>query len=58
VASANLGGNKSENTITGALGAEVRPCKDFAVRGAYEREISDDRNLFGHRWTFSAVIKF
>ncbi len=54
----NLGGNKSENTITGALGVEVRPCNNFAVRGAYEREISDDHNLFGHRWTFSAVIKF
>lgn len=54
----NLGGNKSENTITGALGAEVRPCNNFALRGAYERALNDDADLFGHRWTVSAVIKF
>lgn len=54
----NLGGNKSENTITGALGAEIRPCRNFAVRGAYERALNDDHDLFGHRWTVSAVIKF
>ena len=54
----NLGGNKNENTITAALGAEVRPCSRFAVRAAYERAINDDHDLFGHRWTFSAVIKF
>lgn len=54
----NLGGNKNENTITGALGAEIRPCSNFAVRGAYERALNDDADLFGHRWTFSAVIKF
>ena len=54
----NLGGNKNENTITGALGAEVRPCRNFALRGAYERALNDDADLFGHRWTVSAVIKF
>lgn len=54
----NLGGNKNENTITVAVGAEVRPCRWFAVRGAYERAIVDDNDLFGHRWTFSAVFKF
>jgi hypothetical protein len=54
----NLGGNKSENTITAALGAEVRPCSRFAIRAAYERAINDDHDLFGHRWTFSSVIKF
>jgi len=54
----NLGGNKNENTITAGAGVEVRPCNRFAVRGAYERAINDDHDLFGHRWTFSAVIKF
>jgi hypothetical protein len=54
----NLGGNKNENTITGAVGGEFRACRNFAVRGAYERAINDDADVFGHRWTFSAVIKF
>lgn len=54
----NLGGNKNENTITVGVGAEVRPVRNLAVRAAYERAINDDADLFGHRWTFSAVIKF
>ncbi|MGB8166666.1 MAG: hypothetical protein WCF18_04195 [Chthoniobacteraceae bacterium] len=54
----NLGGNKNENTITGAVGIEVRPCNYVALRGAYETQLNDDHDLFGHRWTFSAVIKF
>lgn len=54
----NLGGNKNENTITAAIGLEVRPCSRFALRAAYERAINNDRDLFGHRWTFSSVIEF
>lgn len=54
----NLCGNKNENTITAAVGAEVRPCREFAMRAAYETAINDDNDLFGHRWTFSAVVKF
>lgn len=54
----NLGGNKNENTITGAVGVEVRPANFVALRGAYEHQLNDDHDLFGHRWTFSAVIKF
>jgi hypothetical protein len=54
----NLGGNKSEDVVTVAVGAEVRPCRHFSVRAAYERAISDNTDLFGHRWTFSAVIPF
>lgn len=54
----NLGGNKSEDVVTLGAGAEVRPCRNFAVRAAYEFPLSDNTQLFGHRWTFSAVIKF
>lgn len=54
----NLGGNKNENVITVAVGAEIRPCSKFALRAAYEVPISDDRDIWGHRWTFSSVITF
>ncbi len=46
------------NTITAAVGAEVRACSNFAVRAAYETAITDDDDLFVRRWTFSAVLKF
>lgn len=54
----NLGGNNSEYVITGAVGAELRPKEWLSARAAWEFPISDNTDLFGHRWTFSAVIKF
>lgn len=54
----NLGGNSSENVITAAAGVEFRPHKRLALRAAYELPLTDDVDIFGHRWTFSAVIKF
>lgn len=54
-----VGGGESEDTITGALGAEFRPFgPDLGLRLAYETELSDKVSLFGHRWTFSAVYEF
>ena len=55
---ADLGGNAHEDTITGAIGAEVRPFDRIAVRAAYEIPLTGDLDVYGHRWTFSAVIKF
>ena len=55
---ADLGGNASENVVTAAFGAEVRPCHYVALRAAYELPLTDDFDVYGHRWTFSAVIKF
>ncbi len=55
---ADLGGNRNENVITAAAGVEFRPCHRFAVRAAYEVPLSDNVDLYGDRWTFSAVIKF
>ena len=55
---ANLGGNASESVITAAAGVEVRPCKRIALRAAYELPLTDNVDLFGQRWTFSAVLKF
>ena len=54
----NLGGNKNENVITAAVGFEVRPFERVAVRAAYERAITDNTDLFGHRWTVSTVFEF
>jgi hypothetical protein len=54
----NLGGNKNEDVITVGFGSEVRPLKWLAIRAAYELPITDNRDLFRHRWTFSAVISF
>ena len=54
----NLGGNSSENLMTGAIGVEFRPTEKISIRAAYERAITDDLSLFGHRWTFSTVFEF
>jgi hypothetical protein len=55
----SLPGGDGEDTITGALGFELRPLgPDFGIRAAYETELSDNVSLFGHRWTLSAVYEF
>jgi hypothetical protein len=54
----DIGGNSSEPTISAAFGAEVRPMKRLALRAAYEWGLGNSTNVFGHRWTFSSVIKF
>jgi len=54
---ANLGGNSGEPVITAAVGAEFRPVKHLAVRGAWEMPLNDTK-LFGNRVTCSAVITF
>jgi hypothetical protein len=55
---ANLGGNTGEDVITAGFGAEVRPCRHIALRAAYEIPLTDNTDVYGHRWTFSAVVKF
>lgn len=55
---ANLGGGQSEDVITVGVGGEVRVCPGFAVRGAYESPLTKNDDLFGYRWTFSAVFSF
>ncbi len=55
----SVGGGEDEDTITGAIGLELRPLgPELGLRAAYETELSDSTNLFGHRWTFSAVYEF
>lgn len=53
---ANLGGG--DDLVTGAVDFEVRPAEDIALRAAYETAISDSTDIYGYRWTLSAVISF
>lgn len=55
---ANLGGHSHESVVTAGLGVEVRPHSRIALRAAYELPLTDNTDVYGHRWTFSAVIKF
>jgi opacity protein-like surface antigen len=55
---ADLGGNGSESVVTLGVGAEIRPHERVALRAAYELPLTDNTDVFGHRWTFSAVLKF
>jgi len=59
VDAASIAGGEDEDTITGALGFEVRPFADeFGIRAAYETQLTNNTSLFGHRWTVSAVYEF
>ncbi len=55
---ANLGGGKSEDVITAAVGGEFRFIDDLGLRAAYEFPLTDNDDLFGYRWTLSAVYSF
>jgi len=55
---ANLGGGQSEGVITMGLGAEIRPADNVGLRVAYEFPLTKNDDLFGYRWTFSAVLSF
>lgn len=55
---ANLGGGEDNDVITLGYGFEVRPADAFALRLAHESPLTDDPDLFGHRFTFSATWSF
>jgi hypothetical protein len=55
---ANLGGGKGEDVITAGFGSEIRAAEDVAFRAAYETPLTENEDLFGYRWTFSAVWSF
>ncbi len=55
---ANLGGGESEDVVTVGLGGEFRPTDNLGLRFAYETPLTDNDDLFGYRWTFSAVFSF
>ena len=55
---ANLGGGSSEGVVTSGVGFEFRALEDLAFRAAYEFPLTDNEDLFGYRWTASAVWAF
>ena len=55
---ANLGGGDGEDVITAGLGFEVRSFANGALRVAHETPLTDNEDLFGHRWTASLVWSF
>ena len=54
----NLGGG--DDVVTVGVGVEVRPIREtnFAVRVAYETALTSGEDLWGNRWTISAVYGF
>jgi len=57
---ANLGGGKDEDVITLGIGAEIRPFENenIALRAAFQTPLTHDIDLYGRRWTISAVLGF
>ncbi|MBB6428216.1 hypothetical protein [Algisphaera agarilytica] len=55
---ANIGGGEGEDVVTLAPGFEVRPASNVGLRAAYEFPITSNEDLFGYRWTLSAVVSF
>ena len=55
---ANLGGGDGEDVITAGYGVAYRSSEDFSIRVAHESPLTDKEDLFGHRWTVSAVWSF
>lgn len=57
---ASLNGGEDNDTITYALGFELRPLDEsLGLRAAYETQLNNSEDsLFGYRWTFSAVYEF
>lgn len=50
--------NNGKDTISAAVGAEIRPLKWLALRAAFEFPLTHNVDLYGNRMTFSSVIKF
>lgn len=55
---ANFGGNEDEDVMTVGIGGELRVIRDVKMRLAYESPLTDDEDLFGYRWTASAIWSF
>lgn len=51
-------GCDGEDVFTAAIGGEYRPTERLALRAACESPLTDNEDLFGYRWTISAVWGF
>lgn len=54
----NFGGNEDEDVMTVGIGGELRVIEDVAMRLTYESPLTSNEDLFGYRWTASAVWTF
>lgn len=54
----NFGGNEDEDVLTYGIGGEARLIDDVVMRAAYEAPLTDNEDLFGYRWTVSAIWRF
>ena len=55
----SINGGEKEDTITYALGFELRPLDQLGLRVAYETQLNNSEiSLFGQRWSFSGVYEF
>ena len=55
---ANFGGNEDEDVLSCGIGGELRLIDDVVVRAAYEAPLTDNEDIFGDRWTMSAIWRF
>lgn len=54
----NLGGGDAEDVVVVGLGMQFRAMDNLAFRAAYETPLTRKDDLFGYRWTLSAVFSF
>jgi hypothetical protein len=54
----DLGGGANDDIWTIGIGAEVRPLKDLAVRGVWEKNVAHPSDIFDSRVTVSAIYTF
>jgi len=55
---ANLGGGQGEDTVAMGVGGELRVIEGVDLRGAFEFPLTNQDDLFGTRFTISAVYSF
>lgn len=54
----NFGGNEDEDALSACIGGEFRFQRDLAFRVGYESPLTDNVDLWGYRWTASAIWRF
>ncbi len=55
---ANFGGGKNNEVVTVGIGGELRVIDNLALRLAYETPLTKGNDMYGYRWTASAVLSF
>ena len=55
---ANFGGAEGEDVLSYGVGGEARLVDDILMRAAFEAPLTDNEDIFGYRWTVSAIWRF